>query len=170
MKLTVHGEPRTKKTHNETFLVGFGKHGAGVRRWLQGIISLPEKHLVRAVLSRCRVGPSKQYRKWLKDAPFTLHPPIDPLPLLAQPWHCKATFFRARRTGDLLGYEQALADWLQDKNLSSTRGVKLHVLPDDKWIESWDGSRLEIDREKPRVEVELTPHGGTIDLLEGTDE
>jgi hypothetical protein len=31
------------------------------------------------------------------------------------------------------------------------------VLADDRQIASWDGSRLLIDRENPRVELEVTP-------------
>ena len=58
---------------------------------------------------------------------------------------------------------QAVADWLQDKELSpQVKG--LHVLPDDKWIQAWDGSRLEIDKAVPRVEVELTPMEPTLDI------
>jgi hypothetical protein len=34
------------------------------------------------------------------------------------------------------------------------------VVSDDRWIESWDGSRLLWDRERPRVEIELTAAEG----------
>lgn len=34
------------------------------------------------------------------------------------------------------------------------------VITDDKWICSWDGSRLLVDRVTPRVEVILTPMEG----------
>ncbi len=30
------------------------------------------------------------------------------------------------------------------------------IVEDDKWIVSWDGSRLEVDHKRPRVEVELS--------------
>ena len=108
----------------------------------------------------------------MKDSRIEFHQegPLS-LPLLDQPYNCKAIFYRSRRIGDAVGYYQGLADLLQDKNLSTMRGVTLNVLTDDKWIQTWDGSRLEIDREKPRVEVELTPmENQTIDLMEALVE
>ncbi len=162
MKLTVHGEPRTKKTHNQTILVG-----RQLAAWLRPLLSLPDKHLARAILNRVKVIPSKAHREWVKDSRIEFHQegPLS-LPLLDQPYNCKAIFYRSRRIGDAVGFYQGLADLLQDKNISATRGVVLNVLTDDKWIQTWDGSRLEIDRAKPRVEVELTPMEHTIDLME----
>lgn len=66
---------------------------------------------------------------------------------LAEPVHVTATFFRERAVGDLVNYMQALADALESA----------HILEDDKWILSWDGTRLDKDAEKPRVELELRP-------------
>lgn len=161
MKLTIHGEPRTKKTSNELAFLG---RTADIAGWLRGILSLPPKQQLRALLSRVRVVPSKKYRQWLRKAVVQFRE-TPPLPLLDQPWNCKATIYRSRRIGDLIGYEQAVADFLQDKNLG-TRKMPVHILTNDKWIQGWDGSRLEIDKAKPRVEVELTPMEHTIDLME----
>ncbi len=162
MKLTVHGEPRTKKTSNQTILVG-----RQIGAWLRPLLSLPDKHLARSILNRVKVLPSKAHRKWVKDSRIEFHQqgPLS-LPLPDQPYNCKAIFYRSRRIGDAVGFYQGLADLLQDKNISSMRGMTLNILTDDKWIQAWDGSRLEIDREKPRVVVELTPMEHTIDLME----
>ena len=90
--------------------------------------------------------PSKAWRQWLKnadvvgfDVPARFPFPVD------YPVNCRAIFFRDRRIGDAVGYYQGLADLLEKRD----------VVADDKWIVSWDGSRLDCDRERPRVEVEL---------------
>lgn len=49
--------------------------------------------------------------------------------------------------GDLVGYLQGLADLLEKRG----------VVANDKWIQSWDGSRLAKDKANPRVELTLTP-------------
>lgn len=60
-----------------------------------------------------------------------------------------AVFYRAKNTtGDLTGYMQALADGLERSGL----------LPNDRLIASWDGTRLGIDRDDPRVEVRIDPY------------
>jgi len=74
--------------------------------------------------------------------------PRERLPqLAARPYNCAATFYRDRDIGDAVGYYQGLADLLQ----------ALLVVPDDKWLVAWDGSRLTLDRQCPRVIVRLTP-------------
>ncbi len=57
----------------------------------------------------------------------------------------KATFYRVRRTGDLTNFAQSLGDVLQGT-----------VIVNDRQIVSWDGSRLEWDKKRPRVEVEIS--------------
>lgn len=59
--------------------------------------------------------------------------------------NARVVFWRDARRGDAVGYYQAIADVLE----------KAEVLVDDKWIVSWDGSRLEVDREEPRLEITL---------------
>ena len=68
-------------------------------------------------------------------------------PHIAAPTNCAAIFYRDRKSGDAVGYYQGLADVLEE----------LGIVADDKYITQWDGSRLEIDRERPRVELTLTP-------------
>jgi Holliday junction resolvase RusA-like endonuclease len=61
------------------------------------------------------------------------------------PVNARVIFFRDALRGDAVGYYQAIADVLQ----------KARVVEDDKWIVSWDGSRLELDRKNPRLEIVL---------------
>ena len=67
--------------------------------------------------------------------------------LIDQPYNCAALFYRDRDSGDAVGYQQGLADALE----------KWNILSNDKYLVSWDGTRLLLDRAKPRVEVTLTP-------------
>jgi len=62
------------------------------------------------------------------------------------PVQVTATFYRDRAVGDLVNYMQALADALQ----------AARVIADDKWITSWDGTRLAKDAKRPRVELEIS--------------
>ena len=58
---------------------------------------------------------------------------------------CSAIFYRDADRGDLVGYMQGLADLLEKRG----------ILKNDRQIVSWDGSRLALDRDNPRVEVLL---------------
>jgi Holliday junction resolvase RusA-like endonuclease len=49
--------------------------------------------------------------------------------------------------GDLIGYLQAIADAMEN----------IGILSNDKWVMGWDGSRLALDRDRPRVEIQITP-------------
>lgn len=66
------------------------------------------------------------------------------------PWagalNMRALVYRERDVGDLLNYLAAVSDALE----------RAGVVLDDKLIVSVDGSRLAIDRKRPRVEIELT--------------
>ena len=105
---------------------------------------------------RIRVLPSKAWVKWVKTAPIlrgiTRDEPVrQVLGVADKPYNVCATFYRDARRGDAIGYYQGLADLLEKRG----------VISDDKFFVSWDGSRLEIDRENPRVEVTLTACGST---------
>lgn len=63
---------------------------------------------------------------------------------------CAAIFYRDRDVGDLNNYTAALADILE----------KAGVLVNDRLIRSWDGSRVDKDPARPRVEVLLTSFDG----------
>ena len=95
--------------------------------------------------------PSKAWQKWEKTAEVfygghRLGPHAWPYPI-DSPVNCCAFFYRDRNTGDAVGYYQGLADLLQKRG----------IVANDKWIVSWDGSRLRKDKDNPRVEVELVP-------------
>ena len=83
------------------------------------------------------IFPSKAWEKWLKTAVIVSGSPDSPLSFhseIAYPVNCRAIFYRDRRIGDAVGYYQGLADLLEKRG----------VVKDDKWIVSWDGSRLEV--------------------------
>jgi hypothetical protein len=98
------------------------------------------------------VLPSAAWRKWVKSAGITFQDPQ-----LAAAWYangpilcpvtCRALFYRDARRGDLVGFMQGLADLLEQRE----------ILTNDRLIESWDGTRLLLDRTRPRVEVLITP-------------
>lgn len=107
-------------------------------------------------LARPILAPSPEYREWERAVRRELlrngtcikqtlgvrwvNEPI------AQPLNCQALIYRERRTGDAVGYYQAIGDVLQ----------LFGIVQDDKFIVSWDGSRLLKDAEQPRVEITLT--------------
>ena len=105
--------------------------------------------------------PSKPYRKWLKEA----RPVFDFLPPepIAFPVNITATFYRERRIGDAVGFYQALADFLElclsckGKPGKCSCGVGAFLLENDRWLASWDGSRLAKDPKNPRIELEICP-------------
>lgn len=57
--------------------------------------------------------------------------------------NCAARFWRHANTGDAVGFYQALADALEEG------GIVLN----DRQIVSWNGSRLLVDKDNPRIEV-----------------
>lgn len=65
---------------------------------------------------------------------------------LESPLNMRAQVYRDRDVGDLLNYLAAVSDALE----------RAGVVADDKLIVSVDGSRLLLDRKRPRVEIELT--------------
>lgn len=89
--------------------------------------------------------PAKEWRAWARDAPVQW--------LSSNPWRpittrvsARALFYLTpRQGGDAHGYYQGLADFLQDRG----------ILHNDRLIRHWDGSRLLVDRARPRVELEL---------------
>ena len=65
---------------------------------------------------------------------------------IEHPVNCAALFYRDADRGDAVGFYQGLADLLQHAG----------AVKDDKWIVSWDSSRLLKDAANPRVELVLT--------------
>lgn len=57
------------------------------------------------------------------------------------PVNCRAIFLRLSRSGDAVGYYQALGDILE----------RAGIVTNDRLIVSWDGSRIDKDPKNPRV-------------------
>jgi hypothetical protein len=94
-----------------------------------------------------RVIPSEAHERWFSMVKpqanliaAKLRAPI------CEPIAVEALFYRDRAQGDLVGYLQALGDLLE----------AARIIENDKWIVSWDGSRLMKDAHQPRIEVILT--------------
>ena len=103
------------------------------------------------VQGKLRILPSKAHEVWYHNAVSQAyeikaalrHQDVH-LPITAQV-SVRAIFYRQRNDGDRLNYEQALYDWLE--------GVG--IIKNDRQIYSGDGTRLRVDRERPRIEVEI---------------
>lgn len=128
--------------------------------------------------------PSEQYRAWLKDA-LTQGPGIRrvltdagvPLPLI-EPISVSVLVYREREVGDALGYWEAISDAMQEPTFQcsackktvhdsqarnhgcraqlAARRQGLGIIRDDRQIQHWDGSRLLVDADRPRIEVMIT--------------
>lgn len=126
MRLVILGAPRSKKN--------------SLRRLKRGkrIFTVPslahEQWEAVAVAQLVR-----QYREWARGLPMGT--PID------FPVNMKALVYRERAgRADLINFLSAVSDALE----------RAGVLVDDRLVASLDGSRLLLDRERPRVEIELT--------------
>jgi Holliday junction resolvase RusA-like endonuclease len=104
--------------------------------------------------------PSKKSKDWEKDAIGQLRRQVLPraVPGLPTFWSdvtVNAQIYRARDTGDIHNFFQAIGDALQGGG--GRRNRVPCVLADDSQIKSWDGSRLRLDRKNPRVELTIEP-------------
>lgn len=86
----------------------------------------------------------ERYRASVKGKLRTLHRWL-PWPAIDYQVNCRALVYRHALIGDAVGYYQAIGDWLELAG----------AVANDKWIVSWDGSRLLKDPDRPRVEIEL---------------
>jgi len=152
-EITILGTPRTKKTSNELHLSVNKKYVIG---WIQSLADAVHDPaiMMRSVLSRVKVQPSKRWRAWAKKAPIIMQPELGIVQMpgerpkflsIDSDLHICATFYRESKIGDLLGYMQGLADLLQDRK----------VIANDRQLVNWDGSRLDKDKGRPRVEIKL---------------
>jgi len=123
IQFNLDGAPRTKKNHGRVVI------RAG-RRY----------HI-----------PSSAHERWFQEANtqawairYDLRHAGVELPI-REPVSVRAIFYRDRNLGDLVGYQQALGDWLE----------AVQILANDRQIVSWDGTRLAVDRQRPRIEVEI---------------
>ena len=133
----LEGAPRTKKTHSR-------------------IVNIPKAGSRKCPACGHRPGfpkvlPSEAHEKWHKGAILEcLYIKAElvrsgvSLPI-ADAVNVRAVFYRESRVGDACGFYQALGDLLQDAG----------IIVNDSQIASWDGSRLEKDADRPRIEVWL---------------
>lgn len=140
VRLVLTGAPRTKKNHGVTAILP-SKYWT---RWSrQTVIEMRMPHRPNSRLwippGFGRPSPDRDVVAWLATGRAML-------PSL--PFNCCAHFYRdTAGPGDAVGYYQGLADLLELRK----------VVNDDHWISQWDGSRVLLDRERPRVEVCLSP-------------
>lgn len=123
MKLTLYGDPRTKKN---------------------------SARILRTRSGTPFVAPSKAYVDYETDCLWQIRAP--PAPISARV-NVRCVYYMAtRRSVDLANLIEATTDIL----------VKAGVLEDDnsKIVAAHDGSRVELDRKNPRVEIEIEEMDG----------
>lgn len=128
LSLTWSGSPRTKKTS-------------------QRVVRIPAKKGTQGK-GFTKVLPSKAFCEW-QDASV---PAIKAAmrragraTIIGVEVNCRALIYRDAKRGDACGFYQGIADLLQEAE----------VVENDALIVSWDGSRMLVDRENPRVELTL---------------
>ena len=142
IRIVVSGAPRTKKTSNRLVTAGGRQRVLPSKAWSEWC-QKSEITIDGGQLHRTTIG--LLYQRAGDDfmAAEYWNPIGDPL-------NCAATFYRDALRGDAVGFYQGLADLLDKRG----------VIANDSQIVSWDGSRLLLDRENPRVELTLTPVSG----------
>lgn len=102
--------------------------------------------LVTLKTGRQMMLPSKQYQQFEKEVKSFILANFGNIEPIEDPINLKCIFYKEQdRRADLCGYLQAIQDAL----------VKSGLLKDDnaKIVKSVDGSRVDLDRENPRIEV-----------------
>ena len=162
IRIELLGPPRTKKSHNQIFPITYFDKKTGQKRTMH------------------KVMPSEAYREWFKEAMGSVHQIKSwarqngvELPVKGQVW-VKAIFYcDTAGVGDLVGYEQGLGDWLQEPKIDMKKNPPrmtrdgAGIITDDKNIASWDGSRVRIDRQNPRIEIEIRPYQEHLERVTG---
>lgn len=129
LAFTIAGAPRTKKTHNRVIFIG-------------------------ARCATCKRGkypkvlPAAEHEAWFTPALLQariVRTRCMPRTLTEQV-NVAAVFWRDALRGDALGYFQALADLLQAAK----------IVENDSLCVTWNGSRLEKDASRPRIDVVIT--------------
>lgn len=97
------------------------------------------------------VLPSKAAAKWEQDAILQIQSQMGKYRgktfYEGQRWNCKALIYRERNgPGDASNYYKAIGDALE-------RGG---AVVNDRYIASWDGSDVLLDRANPRIEIVLS--------------
>ncbi len=145
VRLTIDGRPSTKKTSQR--VVPFkGRHIIIPSKLTAGWSQDAERQLREQSrgLSTIDVPGKRKDKRTGLVVRFVRHVLFD------APVNCRALVYRDRAIGDAVNFYQAIADVLEHAD----------VVTNDRLIESWDGSRMFVDRHCPRVEIELTPLDG----------
>ena len=125
VEFTVPGAPRQKKNSGR-----IAYFGAKCRTCRKG--------------QRPTVLPAQPWQEWA-DSVVPLLSALN-FRTITHPVNCRATFFAdTKRKVDACNLYEGLADILE----------AARIVEDDALLASWDGSRVELDRENPRVEVVL---------------
>lgn len=97
--------------------------------------------------SRMRLIQSRQSMAWADSAVVQLLGQLRGMkrPLFITPVNMRALVYRDRAVGDLTNYCKNIEDALE----------KAGVILNDKLIHGHDGTRLLVDRKRPRVEIQL---------------
>lgn len=105
--------------------------------------------IVRGKGGRSFIVPSSAAKTWEENAIVQLRAQLyharqrEPI---ATPVNLRALVYRDRAVGDLGNFLAAVCDALE----------RAGVVTNDRLILGFDGSRLRIDRERPRVEIEIS--------------
>jgi len=136
------------------------EEGAPMRFIIEGppVTKKNSPRILRGRNGRPFVAPSKASQRWQRDAAIELlrqyrrgHKCQAGVAAFTAPVNLRALIYRKHDgPGDLDNYIAAVCDALQ------TAGI----VANDRLIRGHDGSRLLVDRERPRVEIELTPLPG----------
>lgn len=173
ISIILPGAPRTKKTSNNAFVSKSGKPivlpSEEFEAWLKYVLSF------RPIIQQ-------QLREMGVDLPVRYRVGIE------------ARIYRKQDSGDATGFYQAIGDAIQEATFQCQQCRKvvyacsakehssvcpgalkrkragLGIVLDDKLIEHWDRSRRLIDRENPRVELDITPFEGEQMTLGETPE
>lgn len=141
MTFTILGPPRTKKNHQRILRTRGGRRfiaqAATATAWEESAVLQLRSQWFR-VLREGRI----------EGNPI---PSGDTRPIVC-PVNMRALVYRERAgRADLLNYLAAVSDALE----------RAGVVLDDQLVAAVDGSRLFVDRARPRVELELTPMAST---------
>ena len=128
MRLTILGPPRTKKNHQRIIRVK-GRPVIVQAKTAEG-------------WEASAVAQLREQHESAKRWGLGLRPGLEKMPR-----SLRALVYRDRKVGDLGNYLAAVCDALE----------RAGVVENDRLIQSFDGSRLLIDRANPRVELEITP-------------
>ncbi len=135
MRLTILGPPRTKKNHQRIIrvkgrpVIMQAKTSEGWEKSAVAQLQIQWNHRSPMVIRGDHEESKK--RPVPRDGPLSL----------------RALVYRDRKVGDLGNYLAAVCDALE----------RAGVVENDRLIQSFDGSRLLVDKARPRVEIEITP-------------